>query len=164
MNKRLARVWATTIGATLAILLAGSLSVAYAGVTPVDTGTWEATTTVTHTTFKFKIAKHGPSTSCGTTDSARCLYAITYPNIPDPCPNGEVGGGAFDIPNGFVNTHGVLSYTYGSPTKADYIQFKITLSGGKGSGTMRNNSPVELGNEGPPVCESGIVKFTARHL
>jgi hypothetical protein len=62
------------------------------------------------------------------------------------------------------NTHGVLSYTYGSPTKADYIEFKISLSGGKGSGTMRNNSPVELGNEGPPVCESGIVKFTARHL
>jgi hypothetical protein len=38
------------------------------------------------------------------------------------------------------------------------------LSRGKGSGTMRNNSPVELGNEGPPVCESGIIRFTARHL
>jgi hypothetical protein len=136
---------------------------AYAHMTHVDLGTWKATTG-THVSFKFKITQHGPNASCGSTATARCFYALTYPSIPDSCPNGQVGGGVADIPNGFVNLKGVFSYTYSTPSKPNYVEFHIALSGGTGSGTLRNTSPQELGVENPPACDSGTIEFTARHL
>lgn len=163
MSVRAIRRLTALLSTSAAVLLAGSLANAYAGTTPVDPGTWEASTS-THQTFKFKILKHGPSTSCGTTASARCFYSLTYPSTSNPCPNGQVGGGLFAVPDGFVNLHGVFSYTYQTPTSADYVQFRVALSGAKGSGTMRDTTPQELGVENPPVCDSGTISFTARHL
>jgi hypothetical protein len=148
---------------TSAVSLGAALAVAQARITPVDLGTWQATTS-THQSFKFKIVKHGPSSSCGSTATARCFYALTYPSTVNPCPNGQSGGGLFAVPNGFVNLKGVFSYTYLAPTKENYVQFRVALSGAKGSGTLRDTTPQELGVENPPVCDSGTISFTARHL
>ncbi len=145
------------------LILAGPATNAFADITPVALGKWKATTS-THQTFKFKIVQHGPKASCGTKTSARCFYALSYPTIPDPCPNGQSGGGVFGVPNGFVNLRGIFSYKQGSPTSDEYMQFRVALSGSKGTGTLRSTSPEELGVESPPVCDSGTITFTARHL
>lgn len=145
------------------LMLAGPATDALAGTTPVALGKWKATTS-TRQTFEFKIVQHGPKASCGTTTSARCFYALSYPTIPDPCPNGQSGGGVFGVPNGFVNQRGIFSYKQGSPNSNEYMQFRVVLSGSKGTGTLRSTSPEELGVESAPVCDSGTIKFTAHHL
>lgn len=143
---------------TTVLLFALAVSAAATPVTvKFKTGTYSAKTSQgAH--FKFKIEAHTTADRCGSSASAHCFIAISYPTITEPCTTGSSGGGMFSVPNGFVNGKGNFSYHQSlSGPQQPLIAFTAHASGSKVTGTLR-----EKDDNGPgDTCDTGTVRWTA---
>jgi hypothetical protein len=142
----------------LTMVLLFALAVA-AAAKPVafKTGTYSAKTSQgAH--FRFKIEGHTATDRCGSSASAHCFIAISYPTITEPCTTGPAGGGMFSVPNGFVNGKGNFSYHQSlSGPQQPLIAFTAHASGSRVTGTLR-----EKDDNGPgDICDTGTVRWTA---
>jgi hypothetical protein len=146
---------------TTALLLALAVAAA-AKPAPVKfkTGTYTAKTSQ-GASFKFKLEAHTATDRCGSSASAHCFIAISYPTITEPCTTGPSGGGMFSVPNGFVNGKGNFSYHQSlSGPQQPLIAFTAHASGSKVTGTLR-----EKDNNGPgDTCDTGTVRWTAHRV
>jgi hypothetical protein len=124
------------------------------------TGTYSAKTSQ-GADFKFKIEAHTATDHCGSSASAHCFIAISYPTITEPCTTGPSGGGTFDVPNGFVNGKGDFSYHQSlSGSQQPLIAFTAHASDSKATGTLR-----EKDDNGPgDTCDTGSIRWTAHRV
>ena len=96
--------------------------------------------------FKFKVQAHSATNHCGTSASAHCFIAVTYPTIKQPCTNGQSGGGLFAEPNGFISGAGKFSYSQKlSGPQQPLLSFTAKLSGSKVTGTLREKDLYDPG-------------------
>jgi hypothetical protein len=144
------------------VLLLAAAAAAVAKLAPVKfkTGAYSAKTSQGGH-FKFKIEGHTAADHCGSSASAHCFIAISYPTITEPCTTGPSGGGTFDVPNGFVNGKGSFSYHQSlSGTQQPLIAFTAHASGSKVTGTLR-----EKDDDGPgDTCDTGTIHWTAHRV
>ena len=143
--------------ALLLALAAAAAAAAKPATVKFKTGTYLAKTSQgAH--FKFKIEGHTAGDRCGSTASAHCFIAITYPTITEPCTTGPNGGGMFSVPNGFVNGKGDFSYHQSlSGPQQPLIAFTAQAKGSKVTGTLREKDDTGAG----ATCDTGTVRWTA---
>ena len=137
---------------TTVLLFALAVSAAAKPVTvKFKTGTYSAKTSQgAH--FKFKIEAHTTADRCGSSASAHCFIAISYPTITEPCTTGSSGGGMFSVPNGFVNGKGNFSYHQSlSGPQQPLIAFTAHASGSKVTGTLREKTTTAPATHATPA-------------
>ncbi len=154
---------AATGACLLAVLALSPLSSAKPAKAKFKTGTYVAKLAKVGGGFKFKVQAHSATNHCGTSASAHCFIAVTYPTIKQPCTNGQSGGGLFAVPNGFISGAGKFSYSQKlSGPQQPLLSFTAKLSGSKVTGTLREKDLYDPGTGIYIPCDSGTIHWTAK--
>jgi hypothetical protein len=125
------------------------------------TGRYRGTTSQ-HTAVTF-VLRHATGCSAKTENVlSYCLGTTKQAFITLKCPDGTTTNSYLD-PQGPLNASGVLSgTTHGTSETTDRLYLKVT-HGGNLSGYVELRGAESISGTGP-VCSSGKVRFTAKHV